>query len=90
MSIVFVWFVVPETGKERTFDEINNYLDSMCVWGGTRPSGINAFSFRPASYGSWGLLHSDDITADDGLSPTPSPEEVVTNTARGSCKTSLS
>lgn len=73
-SIVFVWFGVPETGNERTVEEINRDLDSMWVWGG-RTASVNHSSWTSLrSYGSWGNNHAD------GMSPTPSADEIDTRT----------
>lgn len=79
LSIIFVWFGVPETGNERTVDEIKSDLDKMWVWGGGRADASNGMSWRSSrTYGSWGL--SSDGNRTDGVSPTPSSDEVVTKT----------
>jgi MFS family permease len=85
ISIVFVWLGVPETGNERTVDEINRDLDtSMWVWGGRRAVAGNSSWRALRTYGSRGR---NDI---DGLSPTASIDEVVTETDTGASRRSSS
>jgi len=80
ISIIFVWFGVPETGNERTVDEIQSDLDKMWVWGGRRADAVSHSSWRSlyVTYGSWGCLPDGNRT--DGVSPTPSSDEIVTKT----------
>ena len=79
VSIVFVWLGVPETGNEKTVDEINRDLDNSWIWGGRSAVAGNDLSWRALrSYGSWGLSPDDNNI--DSLSPSPSTEEVVTET----------
>ena len=77
ISIVFVWLGVPETGNERTVDEINRDLDSMWVWGGRRTGTANGSSWRSLrSYGSWGVSPDDN----QHISPSSSSVEIDTKT----------
>eukprot|EP00573_Skeletonema_grethae_P007752 CAMPEP_0201694964 /NCGR_PEP_ID=MMETSP0578-20130828/7063_1 /ASSEMBLY_ACC=CAM_ASM_000663 /TAXON_ID=267565 /ORGANISM="Skeletonema grethea, Strain CCMP 1804" /LENGTH=622 /DNA_ID=CAMNT_0048180729 /DNA_START=139 /DNA_END=2010 /DNA_ORIENTATION=+ len=79
ISIVFVWLGVPETGNERTVDEIKRDIDKMWVWGGRRADAVNGTSWRSLrTYGSWGL--APDGNHADGVSPTPSSDEIDTKT----------
>ncbi len=79
ISIVFVWFGVPETGNERTVDEIKRDIDKLWLWGGRRADAVSDTSWRSLrTYGSWGL--SSDGNRADGVSPTPSSDEIVTKT----------
>eukprot|EP00985_Skeletonema_marinoi_P005646 scaffold2449_cov129-Skeletonema_marinoi.AAC.5 len=83
VAIVFVWLGVPETGNERTVDVINRDLDCMWVWGGRRAATVTDSSWRSLrSYGSWGLSPDDNHA--DGISPSPSSDEAVTETEAAS------
>lgn len=70
VSIVFVWVGVPETGNERTSDEINRDLDNIWLWGGRR-----SHTWRDLrSYGSWGVYDGDGVGC-------PMPTTTVTTDA---------
>lgn len=84
VSIVFVFVGVPETGNERTSDEINRDLDNIWLWGGRRShSAIDILSWTDLrSYGSddagcprptTTVIESEAASSQVGLSPRRSP-----------------
>ena len=70
MSILFVWLGIPETGDEKTVEQINREFDSKLIWGGRRAT---------ANASSWASLRSYGSDM-DGTSPTPSSESIVAET----------
>lgn len=84
VSIAFVFVGVPETGNERTSDEINRDLDNIWLWGGRRSHGaIDILSWTDLrSYGSddvgcprptTTVIESEAASSQVGLSPRRSP-----------------
>ena len=78
VSIAFVWVGVPETGNERTSDEINRDLDNIWLWGGRRSNSVGISSWTDLrSYGSDDVgcprptmvIESEAATSQVGLSP---------------------
>ena len=79
VSIVFVCFGVPETGNERTSDEINRDLDNIWLWGGRRSHSVGISSWTDLrSYGSddvgcprptTAVIESEAASSQVGLSP---------------------
>mmetsp|Transcript_3945 Transcript_3945/g.8123 ORF Transcript_3945/g.8123 Transcript_3945/m.8123 type:complete len:236 (+) Transcript_3945:1650-2357(+) len=80
LSIVFVYFAVPDTGGEKDVDEIANELDQMGLWvfcrtKGVRSRGRLSGSSENLAWEALGYGAADTSNDAAGISPAPSLDD---------------
>jgi len=93
VSIVFIWLAVPDTGGDKSPEEIEREMKEMWIWGGGQNRSSFLFRWKSRNgdilraswaslggYGSWGRSPDSTLDEDDsGASSTTLPSSPADN-----------